>query len=333
MEVKRRNIAFAILIGIGIFLVFSSQVGLERTWSLVSGSQKSLLLLVIILNLANLIAFTLSWRSLILVKIGFYRLFKFFMIGVFINNITPTFGTGGEPVKAVLLGKETGISKSEGFASVVSQRMLNMLPFVLIAIFGLATLATRPGMKALEILILGSSLTASIGFFLLIIYIYVKKEKLFSITHKIIRKLTPIIRSFKRGFDYDTYIIEVDESINAFHSELRNISRNKNGLAKAIAYSFLGWGFDVAAAYTVFLAIGYPNIHIGVLIITYTIAMAAGLVPLFLPGGLGIVDGTMALLYISNGVPPDIAILATLLYRLVAYWLNTLIGAIYLGRW
>jgi len=42
------------------------------------------------------------------------------------------------------------------------------------------------------------------------------------------------------------------------------------------------------------------------------------------------VDGTMAALFIYSGVPKEIAILATLLYRLISYWFSTLLGAFYL---
>jgi uncharacterized protein (TIRG00374 family) len=55
--------------------------------------------------------------------------------------------------------------------------------------------------------------------------------------------------------------------------------------------------------------------------------MVSSWLPLFLPGGLGIVDGTMATLFIFSGVPLEIALLATLLYRLASYWFNTVLGA------
>jgi uncharacterized protein (TIRG00374 family) len=79
----------------------------------------------------------------------------------------------------------------------------------------------------------------------------------------------------------------------------------------------------------IFLSIGENHIHISTLIISYTISMISGWLPLFLPGGLGIVDGTMALLFYYGGVQWEIAVLATLLYRLVSYWFNTILGAIY----
>ncbi|MDL5503985.1 MAG: flippase-like domain-containing protein, partial [Candidatus Methanoperedens sp.] len=83
------------------------------------------------------------------------------------------------------------------------------------------------------------------------------------------------------------------------------------------------------AIYMVFLSIGETHIHISVLIISYTISMVSSWLPLFLPGGLGIVDTTMAILFIAGGVPAQTAILATLLYRLSSYWFNTILGAYY----
>ena len=134
----------------------------------------------------------------------------------------------------------------------------------------------------------------------------------------------------KKGFDHKEYIAAVEEAIDSFHGGLRNIRHNKYGLWKAILFSYFGWILDIMAIYIIFLSIGETNIHISILIITYTIAMISGWLPLFLPGGLGIVDGTMAILFIYAGVPVENAVLATLLYRLVSYWFNTVLGAFYL---
>ncbi len=60
--------------------------------------------------------------------------------------------------------------------------------------------------------------------------------------------------------------------------------------------------------------------------------MMSSWLPLFLPGGLGITDVTMAGLFVYGGVPLEIAVLATLLYRLASYWFNTILGGYYLSR-
>ncbi len=330
---KTRNIWFVIIIGAIIFTIFAKEIGYERLLYLMGNVNKPLVLLVLIFNFLNLIAFTKTWQLLTQTDVSFYKLFRFYMAGTFINNITPAFGTGGEPIKALLLGKETGRSKAECFAGVVSQRMLNMFPFLFIGIIGSGLLFSRPELRlgTWELLALMFSIMLGLSAFALIIYFYVRKDRLSSFVHSSIRFFTPFIGLVKKGFDSRAYSEAVEESINSFHGGLRNIHHNKSGIIKATLFSFLGWIFDILAIYTVFLSLGNVHIHLSVLIISYTISMVSGWLPLFLPGGLGIVDGTMALLFIYGGVPVDIAVLATLLYRLASYWFNTIIGGFYLS--
>ncbi len=329
---KGKNLFFVLLVGIIIFAIFASEIGYEKFLHLLGSVNKLFVLLVIVLNLMNLLTFTMTWKFLIpSVNISFKKLFKIYMAGTFINNITPSFGTGGEPVKAMLLGKQTGISKAECFAGVISQRMLNMFPFLSIGLIGTVLLVTRPELRlgAWELSALVFSIVISFLIFGLLIYFYIRKDKLSSFVHSSIRFLSPFIGLVKKGFDQKAYALAAEESINSFHGGLRNIHDNKAGLKNAIFFSFLGWFFDIMAIYAVFLSIPEEtNIQISVLIITYTISMVSSWLPLFLPGGLGIVDGTMATLFIFSGVPLEIALLATLLYRLASYWFNTVLGAV-----
>lgn len=330
---KARNIWLIVLIGVAVFSFFIYKIGLGNLLLLISNANKPLILLVVLLNLLNLTSFTMTWRFLISTPISSCKLFKFYTIGAFINNITPAFGTGGEPVKAILLGEETGISQAECFASVVSQRLLNMLPFLIIGGIGIGFLFSKPGaaLGTWEILALALSIVFAFGFFGLIIYFYIRKDKLSLFVHSSIRFLTPFIGLVKKGFKEDAYAEAVEKSINSFHGGLRNISHNKYGLVKATLFSFLGWIFDIMAIYTVFLSLGSSAyIHVSVLIIAYTISIISGWLPLSPPGGLGVVEGTMVLLFIFGGVPVEIAMLATLLYRLASYWFNTILGAFYL---
>lgn len=325
MDAWKRKLAMPLLIGAVVVALFTHEIGLEQMHELLRSVNKTLVLLVVLLNLGNLFFFTLSWRTLLTVRPSFPRLFRIYMVGVFVNNITPSFGAGGEPVKALLLGGATGVRSSGCFATILTQRMLNMLPFIVVAIIGLIFLFLRNSLRLWEALVLVFIVTLSLFTLFLLVYLYYRKEVLERLIHGIVRKFTPLIRLFRKNFSYEEYVHAVDESINIFHDELHRLSHNKGRLSVALVYSFIGWMFDVAAAYTVFLSLGY-QIDLGILTLTYTIAMVVGLMPLLLPGGLGAVDGMMALLYLSSGVPKETALLSTLLYRLIAYWLNTLMG-------
>jgi uncharacterized protein (TIRG00374 family) len=329
---KARNIGYVVIIGAVIFAFFSNRIGFGEFLFRISSVNKLLFLLVILFNFLNIMAFTITWRFLISEDVSLHKLFKFYMAGTFINNITPTFGTGGEPIKAMLLGKETGTNKAECFAGVVSQRMLNMFPFLIIGGLGIGLLFSKPELRlgTLEMAALMFSIGLAISAFGLIIYFYIRKDKLSSFVHSLIRFFAPFIGLVRKGFDHKAYADAVEESINSFHGGLRSIHHNRKGIINATLFSFLGWIFDILAIYAVFLSLGETHVHISVLIITYTISMMSSWLPLFLPGGLGIVDVTMAGLFIFSGIPAEIAGPATWLYRLVAYWLNTIVGAYYL---
>ena len=329
---KKRNIWIVVLIGALIFALFAKEVGFNEFISRISKINKPLFLLVILFNFLNILAFTITWRYLIPEKISIYRLFTFYMAGTFVNNITPTFGTGGEPIKAMLLGKETGISKAECFAGVITQRMLNMFPFLIIGGLGVGLLFSRSEVKleTWQLIGLAFSITLAFSMFGMIIYFYMKKDKLSSFVHSMIKFFSPFIGLVKKGFDHRSYVDAVERSINSFHGGLRNISQNRDGVLKASLLSFMGWAFDILAIYAVFLSMGEPDIHISILIITYSLSMMSSWLPLFLPGGLGIVDVTMAGLFMFGGVSAETAMVAAWLYRLVNYWFNTVLGGFYL---
>jgi uncharacterized protein (TIRG00374 family) len=332
-KLRARHIWFVVLIGIAVFTVFITEMGYGRFLSLISNVNKSFIIIVFLLNVLNIITFTVSWKFLIRRQISFYKLFKFYVAGIFINNITPTFGSGGEPVKAMLLGEETGSSKAECFAGVVYHRIVNIFSFLAIELAGLGLLFYMPGLTLERWEISALVLSIVFGLFILglLVYFYMRKDKLSLFAHSMLRFFAPLIKRVKKGFDHRVHANALEKSINSFHSGLQSIHCNKKGLAKAMFFSSLGWVFEIMEMYVIFLSLGSgAHISISALIITYSISIISGWIPLFLPGGIGVVDSTMATLFILVGVPLEVALLVTLLYRLASYWFNTALGAFYL---
>jgi glycosyltransferase 2 family protein len=66
----------------------------------------------------------------------------------------------------------------------------------------------------------------------------------------------------------------------------------------------------------------------------FIISNLIGIIPI-LPGGVGTVDGTMILLYSLAGVNPSISAAATILERLISFWMTSILGIVvlpYFGR-
>jgi uncharacterized protein (TIRG00374 family) len=85
------------------------------------------------------------------------------------------------------------------------------------------------------------------------------------------------------------------------------------------------WGFNVAVLYAAFRAFGKAP-PIAVLIQAYFVGLLANLLPL--PGGIGGVDGGMIGALVAFGISGSLALIAVLVYRLLAFWLPSIPGAI-----
>jgi len=82
--------------------------------------------------------------------------------------------------------------------------------------------------------------------------------------------------------------------------------------------------FDMLTLYFLFVAAGHV-VSPGVLLAGYGLPLLLGRVS-FLPGGVGIVEGTMAALYSGLGVPDGVTVVVILTYRFISFWLPTLLG-------
>jgi uncharacterized membrane protein YbhN (UPF0104 family) len=86
----------------------------------------------------------------------------------------------------------------------------------------------------------------------------------------------------------------------------------------------LNTGFDMLTLYFLFIAAAHA-VGPGVLLTGYGLPLLLGKVS-FLPGGVGIVEGTMTAIYASTGVPLQVTAVVILAYRLISFWIPTLLG-------
>jgi uncharacterized protein (TIRG00374 family) len=105
------------------------------------------------------------------------------------------------------------------------------------------------------------------------------------------------------------------------------------GWHRPVLGALLNIGFDMATLFLLFIAAGH-TVSPGVLLTGYGLPLLLGKVT-FLPGGVGIVEGTMAALYNGLGVPNAVTVLVILAYRIISFWVPTFLGfplVIYLQR-
>ena len=99
-----------------------------------------------------------------------------------------------------------------------------------------------------------------------------------------------------------------------------------NGWWQALVYAAGNWLLDLTALLIALAAVG-ARPRASVVLLAYVVAAFLGMIPIT-PGGLGFVEaglvGTLGL----AGIGTDQALLATLVYRLAAYWMPMPAGAV-----
>ncbi len=102
---------------------------------------------------------------------------------------------------------------------------------------------------------------------------------------------------------------------------LCHVRERDPALLGALAY----WAFNIAVLWASFHAFGDPPPW-PVIVMAYFVGFFGNLLPL--PGGIGGVDGGMIGAFAAFGVPLSLAVPAVLAYRVFAFWLPTIPGAV-----
>jgi len=83
--------------------------------------------------------------------------------------------------------------------------------------------------------------------------------------------------------------------------------------------------FDMLCLYLFFIAAGY-QINPGVLFAGYGIPYLIAKIAFLFPGGIGVIEASMAAIFKSLGVPGEVSAVVIIGYRLVSFWLPMILG-------
>ncbi|MBI4514866.1 MAG: flippase-like domain-containing protein [Deltaproteobacteria bacterium] len=111
----------------------------------------------------------------------------------------------------------------------------------------------------------------------------------------------------------------------------RNLNRGiefmlarKAHMALPALWIFLDWIVTLGILYGAFLALHYP-IPFTFVVVGFALGTILALVS-FIPGGLGVMEGSMAAVFVSLAVPLETAVVAVLIFRLAYYLLPLVIS-------
>jgi uncharacterized protein (TIRG00374 family) len=87
----------------------------------------------------------------------------------------------------------------------------------------------------------------------------------------------------------------------------------------------LNVAFDMLTLYFLFIAAGH-RVSLGVLLTGYGLPLLLGKIAFMVPGGVGVIEGTMTALYTGLGIDNAVTVVVVLGYRILSFWLPLLFG-------
>lgn len=321
---KKTIIFFAV--SILILLVMLYFVGIDEVINSLKYANLTLIALAVAFQFATFFLYTLRWKILngiANMDSSISKLLPMVLVGLAVNNITPSGRGGGEPVRAYILSREEDYPMEETFAAVVADRALDTFPFVVLAVLTIIGMTLSfnlsPGLLAVMVV----AVIAIVAILILLIYMCISP----SFGLRVDGWIIGLVRRF-----YKKNSAELEEKIHGiikgFQDTMNMLIHNKKVLYYALPLSFLIWVFEILRVYIVFLAFG-ANVSPVVIGEVFILASLAGMIPL-LPGGLGAVDGIMIIFYSAAGISASVSAAATVIERLISFWMPTILGMVIL---
>jgi glycosyltransferase 2 family protein len=254
-------------------------------------------------ELLKLLGYALSWAEILGIA----------LVSTTANYFVSSAGISGFALKAHLLRKRHvpyGITVT---ASVLSSAILYM---VLAAVIGQGLIYLMLNLRGTKIPLMESALG------LLVLLAIAVPGMAFFFNRRLRGTLTKKLFHWANRATYLFSKSEIPrEEFEAFETQLNGglerVRGDKLRLTTTVFYTCLDWGLCMMSLWFAFRAVGI-RLPVGHLSAGFTAGMAATLIP-FLPGGLGVVEGSMSAVFESLGIVWAKAFVAVLLYRLAYY--------------
>ena len=320
-----------LLLGISviILLIMLWFVGIDQVLDALKMANIFIVALAILTQIFTYLMYTLRWQILnrqANMDVSIRELLPMVLVGLAVNNITPSGRGGGEPVRAYVLSNEKNYQFEETFATVVADRALDTFPFVVLAAITIAAMTLYFKMDTWLLVLMVVAVIAIVVVLFMVIYMCINP----GFGKRVDGWIVGLVRRFYKK-NSEELENKIHEAIFGFQDTMKTLISNKKGLAITVSLSFFIWVLEIIRVYLVFLAFG-ANVSPIVIGEVFIVASLVGMIPL-LPGGLGAVDGLMILFYSSAGISSSVSAAATVIERLISFWMVTIVGLVILPKY
>jgi uncharacterized protein (TIRG00374 family) len=319
----RKSIAL-IGLGLGAYLLYLYHVGYQDVISSLRNVDMALFVLAVAMALLGVLCDALAWQTIAKkfdYKVPIWDIFLIYMSCVFMNNLIPSGSFSGETARIYFLEKLDGGSRIDrASATVAATRIITAIPFFLGTVIGLVylDLATDAPPWALA--------TCSI-ITLILLFLNAAFFGVCFADNWLERIIFTLVDFIEKFLHIHVDRMQCSGIMDRFHKSMKMLAEHKRTLFISTFWAVAGWLSMTLVAVIVFRSMGV-SVPLRAVFAVYAVMIFMQMLPLFLPGGVGLVDIVMSTFFTAIGLPAHTAVAATILIRLIQLWLLTAIGGL-----
>ena len=194
--------------------------------------------------------------------------------------------------------------------------LFNNMVLVTVSLAGLVHLLIVHQLTRLQGISFAVILAVLLGLIGLLVWGLRERDDLRAWAERLVRRWTKIRRQEYQPQKTDTWLVGLFNAADLLLA---------GGWRGPLLGATLNVVFDMLTLYFLFIAAGHP-VTLGVLLTGYGLPLLLGKMAFMVPGGVGVIESTMAGLYTGLGVPDSVTVVVVLIYRVLSFWLPLLLG-------
>lgn len=324
LRIDYRKLLFMLMIGVGVALLLIRLVGEREALAVVQRARFEFVTLAIIAESLRYLAVALYTQKLLHFlghHIGLWPFVELMFAGGSANRIVSAGGAAGFYVRYRFFQRH-GLSLGDLAIVLTLQNLMTGLILLSTLLLGLFYLLTHRLIGAIQLLIAAAMICLMLGLLASFIALYRRPRNLKRFLVSVAKVIDLPVKKVAKKSIYDGK--QILRSVDNLYEAAKVARKKPLETGKALAYGIVTLFADVLSLYFVFHALGFP-IRLDILVVGYVITNYVMSV-LLMPEGIGITELSLSAVYTSMGVPSGIVVVATLLFRFIAFWLPIGVG-------
>jgi len=227
------------------------------------------------------------------------------------NYLVTSAGLSGFAVRMLLLAQH-GVSSGRAVLISLVQTFLTNFTLLLFILGGIVSLVVRKHMGGL---MLGVAVGAVVGFALLLVFVFVLAIRP-ALRRRTLLRLAVIVHRLGRRFAprWTPRLGRLGKFQHNLDQGFDFLLKRKERMVAPTCWILFDWVLTVGVLWAAFWAVNNP-LPLSVVMMGFGVGLFFSLVS-FVPGGLGIMEGSMTAVFVSLKVPMEPAVVAVLIFRL-----------------